>query len=69
MIADHRREALLAEAGQLPSIQLTPEALSELELIATGVLSGPIRFAAAAYAAGSRITLRDRENRRLAILE
>ncbi len=65
MVSDPVREALLEEAGRLPSVQLSPEALSELELIATGVLAGPLRI----EAGGNRVALRDRENRRLAILE
>jgi len=53
-------------------IQLGPEALSELELLATGALDptdGRFRFACGErFEPGQRVTLRDGENRPLAIL-
>jgi adenylyl-sulfate kinase len=68
MVEESRLAALLEEAAHLPSIQLAPEQLSHLELLARGLLDSnifPLRLEAVP---AGRVALRDGQNRRLAIL-
>ncbi|MBM3814352.1 MAG: adenylyl-sulfate kinase [Acidimicrobiia bacterium] len=71
MVPESSRRALLEEAAQLPAIQLDPDALCALELIAIGALAPWEKFSCGGSGQihpGQRVTLRDGENRRLGVL-